>query len=203
MLWIAIVAWHAAQSPPQPATPAPPVPHTAWSCTRQTLLSGELCAFDGHGGPAAPDGPRQSARDAASLLREACTEATRVGSSAEPTALAACLRVEPALAAACDHAETPLRDAAGRFNPGHARCYAALRGALEEAQQLIADAHSCCSCAVTKCAQRSGACHARIAQHRALEGTCAQSCAAACANVSARAALAPSPKANSSPGSKP
>jgi hypothetical protein len=203
MLWIAIVAWHAAQSPPQPSAPAPAAAHTAWSCTRQTLLRGDLCAFDGRGGPTGPDGAKQSVREAAALLREACTDAARVGSGAEPTALAACLRIEPALAAACGQADTPLRDGAGRFNPGHARCYAALRGALEETQQLIDDAHTCCSCAAAKCAQASGVCHARIAQGRVLDAACAQSCAAACANVSARAALAPSPKPRSAPGRKP
>jgi hypothetical protein len=93
-----------------------------------------------------------------------------------------------------------LLDDAGRFNPGHGRCYGALAEVVRDIDALVDNAGSCCSCVRDACGGSEDKCVAGVSEGRApeassscLAGACASQCAQAQALSAMRAGAARKP----------
>ncbi len=133
-----------------PPPPQPPPPALAWACDRQSLLAGLRCTFEGKTRAQEPSKAQvdENQRQARALGLELCaTAATGRAPQAIPAVKAACeKRLELEVAACGGDGSRRLLDDDGRFNPGHAVCYAALRAVTEVAQRSQDEAQGCCSC---------------------------------------------------------
>lgn len=191
-----------AREPEQPAEAAPPPLRapaaTAWACTRETLLDDKPCTIEGKTTPHAPsrEQVRENRRQARVLVDEVCGALASAGTAGPPQPL-----LQPCVARAAvavrrcgGDGSRRLLDDAGRFNPGHARCYGALSTWAQEMTALAEAAIACCDCAGASCGtsgprqdEDAGAtdqCLSRVAGGRlpdvpvaCLEGTCAAACA--------------------------
>lgn len=137
-MWTLLMWQVAAQAAPAAAA----APTSAWACSRATLESGALCVFDGTSASQRPsrEASEETTRAARALLRSLCAEVAQIGGTPEPSVLSSCSSADKALGRVCDHGGVRLLDDEGRFNPGHARCYTALRAAVERAEELREDA---------------------------------------------------------------
>jgi hypothetical protein len=189
-----------AQSAPPAPTPAGQGAPAPWACDRKTLLSGEVCTFEGAttAQPASREQAKEIQRDARALLLDACAELARGeppdALEPDPALVALCTaRADAAVRVCGGDGSKRLRDDAGRFNAGHARCYASLRAVLEELSVIQADAAQCCGCTSAQCGAPMSGCTERLVKGALPDGACAETCAASCAGAAAR--LAKPPKA--------
>lgn len=201
LLAVLVAAGAAAQSPPLEV----PAPTVARACTRDTLLDERSCTIEGRTAaqPPSREQARESQRQARVLLEDLCAEVARAGQAeAAPGLLQACLgRGAVAIRRCGGDGTRRLLDDAGRFNPGHARCYGALAALLQEMSALAEAAASCCDCVAASCGGQVEQCLERLAAERTpdvpapcLEGTCAAACAES--RMLQRRALPPSPSRN-------
>jgi hypothetical protein len=170
----------------------PPQP---WACDRSTLMDlrdDRICTFEGKTAaqPPSKEQAKETKRDARALLLDACAEVAQ-GALTEPSAaiVAWCTaRADSTVRVCGGDGARRLRDDDGRFNPGHARCYAALRSLLIEAALLFDERESCCGCAHDQCGADEEQCTAKLLKGALPTGTCASTCAAACAASTQRLA---------------
>lgn len=198
LLAFVVAAAAGAQSPPLPSPP-PPV---ARACTRDTLLDDRLCTIEGRTVAQPPSGEqaKENQRQARVLLEDLCAVVAHVGQAdAAPGVLQTCLARGAVAIRPCGGDGTRrLLDEAGRFNPGHARCYGALGALLQEMSALAEAAASCCACVAASCGGQLEQCLERLAAERSpdVPASCVDgACAAACAEsrMLQRRALLPSP----------
>jgi hypothetical protein len=175
----------AADAPPPPA--AEPKP-SAWACSRTTLLSDQPCTIEGktQAQAASKDQAKENQRQAQILADEVCTAIAK-GEEAEPDASLEKIckaRVASATKKCGGDGTRRLLDDAGRFNPGHARCYAAIGEMVRDIVSLRDSAGACCACVERSCSVNAGQCIERHADGKAIgapaaciEGVCAADCA--------------------------
>jgi hypothetical protein len=183
MLAVTFATPFAAQAPP------PPPPARPWSCDRASLVADAPCTFDGATAaqPPSKELAKETQREARALLLDVCNELARADGDPDAALIALCAaRADAAVRTCGGDGARRLRDDAGRFNPGHARCYAALRAVLAEVAIVADDAQTCCSCAAALCGASYGQCSERLTKGSLPEGTCAETCAPSCAGAAAR-----------------
>ena len=199
-LLFAALAWVGAQGsapagqPPPPPAPAPAVApppaasSTAWACTKDTLRADLPCTVEGASAAqaASKDQAKENARQAKAVADELCADAAR-GESTEPDAgvLKVCLARAPSAVKRCGgDGQRALLDDGGRFNPGHARCYAAIAQLLRDVRELAELSSSCCDCVHDSCNGSADQCIARIADGKTPDAACVHGlCATACAQL--------------------
>ncbi len=176
--------------PPAPARDGTAPQASAWACTRKTLLDELPCTVEGRTEPASPSRVRaqENQRAAEVLAGELCT-ALASGEAAAPDAgiLAVCTaRVAAATRRCGGDGSRRLTDDAGRFNPGHAACYAGLAALVRDIGAVVGSAQGCCACVHDACNGDEQQCVARMADEQApavsaacLSGVCGAACAQA------------------------
>ncbi len=186
---LALASAAAAQVDPGPPPPAGQVDAspTPWSCTVDTLLSGDDCVFETEARASA--NPEQqaleNARAAARLADRACARASRPALEpvADPSVLAACKKdfVERAMACGVDGTH-PLLDGRGRFAPGMRICYYAMSEVLARAKFMAETSAGCCRCLVrSRCARSGEQCNRDVSRNelqgsKCIEGPCSDAC---------------------------
>jgi hypothetical protein len=173
-------------APPAPSAEPPP---TAWACTRQTLVEDRACTVEGRAAARAPsrEQAKENRRQARALAEELCAVAARSDAiDPDPGVLRACTGRIPSVMRGCGgDGSRQLLDDAGRFNPGHARCYGALAALVRETQALFETASTCCACIEESCGGDAGQCVERVGKGALPQppACLADRCAAACAEL--------------------
>src|SRR4051812_16690818 len=138
----------------QPDAP-PPAPASAWACTKKTLLDDVPCTVEGRTQPQpkSPEQAKENQRQAVVFADDLCDTLAR-GEAPEPDAgiLAVCKARVAATTKRCGgDGSRRLLDDAGRFNPGHAKCYGALAELVRDVSALVDNASQCCACIHDAC----------------------------------------------------
>lgn len=177
------------------APEAPPPPRAAtFACTRDTLLQDRPCTLEGRTPARAPsrEQAQDNTRQGAVLANELCLSVARGDAlDADPAVLSACrARVLPATRSCAGDGARGVTDDSGRFNPGFARCYAALAELVRAAEDDAAVSSRCCPC-LAACGTSDAQCLERSA--RGQLGSCGEEkCQSACAaSLLLRRALVP------------
>jgi hypothetical protein len=181
IITLLVAAAALADAPPPPMTTA-----SAFACTKKTLLDDKSCMIEGQTQAQAPskDQAKENQRQAQVLAEELCrTIATGEATDPDAGLLAVCnAHIAAAVKRCGGDGSRRLLDDAGRFNPGHAKCYGALSELAKNASMLADEAGSCCQCVHDSCGGNEEQCIARMADERApdaaacIEGTCAAQC---------------------------
>lgn len=184
LVFLCAAAAHAADAPPPPQTEPKP---TAWACTKDTLLADQACTLEGKTQPQAQskEQAKENQRQAQIVGDDLCATLAR-GEEGEQVLERLCkARVATAAKKCGGDGTRRLLDDAGRFNPGHAGCYAALAEIARASVSLRDNAGGCCACVARSCNVDAGQCIERSATGKPLgapavcmEETCAEDCAA-------------------------
>lgn len=189
VLVVPLLATAAVAQVPPPA-PAAGASATAFACSRDTLLHEQACTVEGR--TAAQATSREQARENQRSARVFAEELCRVLARSDEVdgdagLLSVCsARAVLAVKRCGGDGSRRLLDDAGRFNPGHARCYGALAGLVSELSALADTASPCCACIADRCDGSATQCVESIGAGglggRTPAGTCAAStCSAPCA----------------------
>ncbi|MDP2343937.1 MAG: hypothetical protein Q8O67_23470 [Deltaproteobacteria bacterium] len=182
-----------------PPPPAPPVAPMAWACDRATLLAGLACTFEGKTKAAEPSQGQveDNQRQARALGAELCAAASTGRAKELINALKAiCDKRMEAEAAACGgDGSRRLLDDDGRFNAGHAVCYAALRSVVVTTQRGFSEANQCCACLDAARGATFDQCVAAADVDRLPAGAGDKACRSSCAALLLRSPVSPAPAA--------
>lgn len=167
-------------------SPPPSLVASAFACSRTTLLQAQQCTVEGKTAPSAKSGEqaKENQRAAKIFAEDVCRSLSRADEVDDDAGLLSVCNARAAVAVKRCGGDGTRRmlDDAGRFNPGHARCYGALAALVTEIEALADTSSTCCACVADRCGQNASQCVEKLGAGKALEGTCASStCSAECA----------------------